>query len=81
MKIFCTECTGALQINAHLDKYSESKFSISSVDEIKLTSQVPTEKPLRHDQLKVALHHKKQPSKTLKSCLFFFTTISFLVAH
>ncbi|XP_050268935.1 uncharacterized protein LOC126713270 isoform X2 [Quercus robur] len=38
---------GALQINAHSEKDSDSKFSISSVDEIKLSSRVPTEKPLR----------------------------------
>ncbi|KAL0016046.1 hypothetical protein SO802_003115 [Lithocarpus litseifolius] len=38
---------GAPQINAHSEKDSDSKFSISSVDEIKLSSRVPTEKPLR----------------------------------
>ena len=63
MKIFWTECIGALQINAHSDKYSDSKFSISSVDEIKLTNRVPTKKPLSDGELKVALHHTKQHYK------------------
>ena len=57
------DCTGALQINAHSEKDSDSKFSISSVDEIKLTSRVPTEKPLHDGELKVALHHRKQHYK------------------
>ena len=63
MKIFWIECTRALQINAHSKKDSDSKFSIASVDEIKLSSGVPTEKPLRDGELKVALHHRKQHYK------------------
>ena len=63
MKIFWIECTGALQINAHSEKYSDSKFSISSVDEMKLSSRVPTKKPLCDGELKVALHHRKQHYK------------------
>lgn len=59
MKIFWTECTGALQT----EKDSDSKFSISSLDEIKLSSRVPKEKPLRDGELKVALHHIKQHYK------------------
>ncbi|KAM3711800.1 hypothetical protein ACB098_01G136500 [Castanea mollissima] len=38
---------GAPQINAHSEKDLDSKFGISSVDEIKLSSRVPTDKPLR----------------------------------
>lgn len=63
MKIFWTECTGAPQINAHSEKDLDSKFGISSVDAIKLSSRVPTDKPLRDGELKVTLHHGKQHYK------------------
>ena len=53
MKIFWIECTGAPQNNACLEKDVVSKFSISSVDEIKLSGRVPPNKPIRDGGLKV----------------------------
>lgn len=47
MKIFWIESTGAPQNNACLEKDAVSNFGISSVDEIKLSRRVPTNKPLR----------------------------------
>uniref|UniRef100_A0A2N9H892 5'-3' DNA helicase ZGRF1-like N-terminal domain-containing protein n=1 Tax=Fagus sylvatica TaxID=28930 RepID=A0A2N9H892_FAGSY len=43
----CVSPQGALQNNAHSEKDVDSNFSISSVDEIKLSKRVPINKPLR----------------------------------
>ena len=77
MKLFWTECTGAPQNNAHSEKDVDSNFSISSVDEIKLSKRVPINKPLRDGALNVTLCITESNIMKFKklSCLLLYIYI------